>query len=58
MFFLVPFMLLFAVLGLLWIAGAALFFGAVLSHVPKALGAALDYKGGLCGCHFPFRHHD
>ena len=50
-------MLLFIGLGLVWVVGAGLLIGTVISRVPNALDAVLDYKGKNCACHFPFGHH-
>lgn len=54
--FLVFFMLLFVFLGLLWVVGAGLLVGTLVSRVPNVLDKILDYKGENCACHFPFKH--
>jgi len=54
--FLIFFMLLFILLGLLWVAGAGLLLGTAISRLPKVLDRIFDYKGRSCTCHFPFKH--
>jgi hypothetical protein len=58
MLFLVPLIILFALLALLWVAAAGLLAGHFLAGFPKVLDRVLDYEG-KCACHFPFRceHH-
>jgi hypothetical protein len=58
MLFLVPLMILFALLGLLWVAAAGLLAGHLLSGVPRVLDRVL-HSEGKCACHFPFKceHH-
>ncbi len=57
MLLLVFFMLLFVGLGLIWVVGAGVLAGAVISRVPNFLDAVLNYKGKNCACHFPFGPH-
>ena len=55
--FFIFFMLLFVALGLIWIVGAGLLVGTVLSGIPHVLDKVLDYKGKHCACSFPFHEH-
>jgi hypothetical protein len=50
-------MLLFILLGILWLIGAGLLFGALLGKTGAGVGSALDYHGKNCACRFPFRGH-
>jgi len=54
--FLVVFMLLFIGLALVWVIGAGLLFGTLLSRIPNLLDKALVSKSEHCACHFPFKH--
>jgi hypothetical protein len=54
---LVLFMLLFIVLGLIWVVGACLLVGNLVSGLPRVFDNVLDYKGKNCACRFPFKHH-
>jgi uncharacterized membrane protein YedE/YeeE len=53
---LVFFMLVFVLLGALWVIGAGLLLAGVISGTAKGLGEMLDYRGRRCTCHFPFKH--
>jgi hypothetical protein len=50
-------MLLFILLGILWIIGAGLLFGTILSRMGENAGKALDHESSNCVCHFPYRGH-
>ena len=54
--FLIFFMLIFILLGMLWLIGAGLLFGTALSRLPRVAGRMFAYKGRYCTCHFPFKH--
>jgi hypothetical protein len=55
--FLIVMILVFVLLGMLWVIGAGLLLGTALSGVPGVLDRILNYKGKNCACHFPFKHH-
>lgn len=42
---LVPFLLLFVMLGLLWVVAAGLLVGTLIVHAPRVLEKMLDHKG-------------
>ena len=56
--FLILFMLVFILLAVVWVIGAGLLLGTLLSNGARTLGSTLDYKGKKCACHFPFRHNE
>jgi len=54
---LIFFMLLFILLGMLWVIGAVLLVATVFSGGPsRVMDRLTDYKGRHCTCHFPFKH--
>jgi hypothetical protein len=57
MLVLVPFFILFVMLGLLWFLGGALFVGTVLAKVPRVLGRALEHDEKNCACYLGLKHH-
>ena len=54
---LVPFMLLFVALALLWVVAAALLVGTLIVHAPRVLERMLDHKGDNCACYLGLKHH-
>lgn len=55
--FLIFFMLLFVVLGLIWVVAASLLASTALAGIPHVLDKVLNYKGKHCACSFPFGPH-
>jgi hypothetical protein len=54
---LVPFLLLFVMLGLLWVVAAGLLVGTLIVHAPRVLEKMLDHKGDTCACYLGLKHH-
>lgn len=54
---LVPFLLLFVMLGLLWVVAAGLLVGSLVINAPHVLEKMLDYKGDHCACYLGMKHH-
>jgi hypothetical protein len=56
MLVLVPFLLLFVMLGLLWVIAAGLLVGNLITHAPRVL-RMLNHKGDHCACYLGMKHH-
>lgn len=54
--FLILLMLVFLLLGMLWVIGAGLLIAGFFSGTSRGLGQVFDYHGRHCTCHFPFKH--
>jgi hypothetical protein len=54
---LVPFLLLFVMLGLLWVVAAGLLVGTLAKQAPRVLEKMLDHKGDNCACFLGMKHH-
>jgi hypothetical protein len=54
---LVPFMILFIVLGLLWVVAAGLLVGNLVSRAPRLLERVLEHKEENCACYLGLKHH-
>jgi hypothetical protein len=49
-------MLVFILLGMLWVIGAGLLLAGFFSGAARGLEQIFDYRGRNCTCHFPFKH--
>ena len=58
MLILVPFLLLFVILGLFWLAGAGLFVGTLTARAPRFLDKIFDHGEKNCACYLGLKHHD
>jgi hypothetical protein len=54
---LVPFLLLFVALGLLWVVAAALLVGTLIVQAPRVLERVLDHRGDNCACYLGLKPH-
>jgi len=54
---LVPFLLLFVMLGLLWVVAAGLLVGTLAKQAPRILEKMLSHKGDNCACFLGMKHH-
>lgn len=54
----VPFMLLFVMLGLLWVGAAALLVAAYIIRAPRALERMLDHGEEHCACFLGLKQHN
>jgi len=54
---LVPFLLLFVALALLWVIAAGLLVGTLIVRAPSVLDRVLDHKGDNCACYLGLKHH-
>ena len=54
---LVPFLLLFVMLALLWVIAAGLLVGTLIVNAPRVLERMLSHRGENCACYLGLKHH-
>ncbi len=54
---LVPFLVLFVMLALLWVVAAAVLIGTLIVRAPRALEKMLDHREHNCACYFGMKHN-
>jgi hypothetical protein len=58
MLILAPFLILFVVLGLLWVVAAGLLIGTFVVHAPAAWEKMLDHGEKNCACYLGLKRHN
>ena len=54
---LIPFLLLFVMLGLLWVIAVAVLVGALIFRAPRALEKIFGHGEEHCACYLGLKHH-